>query len=172
MLSLAERIELFADDGAAPIAPSTANSEVADPSNPNGEKVNVNSLSDGVSLISHGVEEALKGDMVKSLLIPETMDLLVPNYVMDFRKVKKLKKYQVKALTSIIAEDGDTAIYVCLSNGLEKLGMGIGARLDRVLPAGVQSIFGDECMLYQDVEKGKPLREVKQQDVNKVRLRL
>lgn len=169
---MAERIELFADDGVAPIAPSTCNLEVTDPSNPKGEKVNINSVSQGVNLISQGVEDALKGDMVKSILIPETMDLMVPNYVMDFRKARKLKKYQVKALTSILADDGDTAIYVCLNNGLEKLGMGIGARLDRVLPAGIQSIFGNDCVLYQDVERGKPLREIKQQDVNKVRLRL
>ena len=168
---MAERIELFANDGKAPVIPVTPVG-VKNPDNPDGELLNPNSVYAGTNLISHGVEEAISGSTVKSILIPETLDLTIPNYVLDFRKATKLRQHQVKALTSIIADDGDTAIYVVLPNGMEKLGMGIGSSLDRVLPAGVQSIFGSACTLFQNVERGKPLRELKQQDINKLRLRL
>lgn len=168
---MAETIELFANDGKAPVIP-TVGVTVKDPSASDGSTVNVHSVSNGVNLISRGVEEAISGSMVKSILIPETLELMTPNYVLDFRKAERLRKHQIMALSSIIDDDGDTAIYVCLNNGMEKLGMGVGVSLERVLPAGVQSVFGDACVLYQDVERNKPLREIKRQDVNKIRLRI
>ena len=133
---------------------------------------------DNVSnLVSHGVEEALSGKQVKSMLIPETKEILLPNYVIDFRAVEKVRKHQIQALNSFLVDDGDTAIYICLkakdeSVILEKIGMGDSNRLDRIILVGIKSVFGDHCRVYQNVEHGKALRELKQNDPNKTRLRL
>lgn len=168
---LANDLGLFANNGETPAMP-TPDIKVKNPNNPDGELLSSHSVSNGHSLISSGVEEAIKGDTVKSIIIPETVDLLLPNYVLDFRKASIIKKHQVNALVSMLTDEGDCAIYFYLPNGLERVGMAIGSVMDRVLPAGVQSIFGGACKLYQDVEKDKPLKEIKQQDISKIRLRI
>ena len=159
---------LFADDGKSAVIPDIESAQ----SESNNEIHNIHNQNKGTNLISSGVVDALKGEFVKSILIPEDFDLTQPNYILDFRKVEKLRKHQIQALASILVDDGDTAIYVYLKNGLEKLGMGLSYRLDRVLLAGVKSIFGEECLVYQDVDKDKPLRELKQHSIKDIRLRI
>lgn len=153
-----EELKLFQDDGKNPIGPQSKN-------NKNSE------------LITHGVEDALKGEKVKTLLIPETIEILLPNYVLDFRKAVKLRQHQIQSLATILVDDGDTAIYVCLQgqNGsimMERIGMGDSEVLGGILLPGVKSIFGKSCKLYRDVERGRPLKEMRQYDPEKIRLRI
>lgn len=150
-------VSLFSDDGQSPTLPSS----------------NIQSSSKELNPIKpDDLEGALKGDTVKSLLIPETLDLVLPNYVLDFRKAGKLRKHQISALATMLSEDGDVAIYVSLPDGIDQIGMAISTTIDRVLPAGITSIFGDNCTLYKDVQRGQPLMEIKQNDVKSVRLQL
>lgn len=155
-----EERQLFADNGQVPIKPSVS----TEPTDTNsGQELN---------LMSKGIEKAICGETVKSLMIPEDFELIYPNFVLDFRKAKTLRKHQIHALTTIVCDEGDTAIYVILNNGTEKLGMGVGSLLNKILPIGLQSIFGDACILYQDVERDKQLREIRRQDISKIRLEL
>lgn len=164
-----ESIKLFSDNGKVPELPSIDENQHI---NEDGKIENKNSIHNGANLISHGVEEALKGDVVKSILIPEALDLTLPNYLIDFRNISKIRRHQVIALDDMLSDDGDTAIYVFLKNGMTKLGMSDSSRIDDIILAGVKSIFGKDCLLFQNVERGKPLRELKQKDVNKIRLRI
>lgn len=149
-------IDFFSDDGAAPVLPS------------------INKLEEtgGLNLISEGIDKAIRGDVVKSLMIPENFELALPNYVLDFRQAKTLRKHQIETLATLVREDGDTNLYVCLSNGLEKLGMGVGVILNNVLQTGIESVFNGVCRLYRNVEQGKPLQELRTLDPKTIRLEL
>ena len=153
---MAESIDLFSDNGKDPLIPVV----------PQG-----NSVDD--KLISKDISEAILGEYVKSIIIPESLDIVVPNYVLDFRGTEALRKHEVESLACLVDdEDGDIAIYACLGNGLVSLGMGVSTRIERILPVYVQSLFGNSCRLYRDIERGKPLQEIKRHDVSKLRLRL
>lgn len=149
-------LDLFGDDGSTPIQPTIEQSE----------------LDKNYSLKSKGIEEAISHEYVKTLMIPENLSIDLPNYVLDFRQAKTLRKHQIHILTTLIREDGDTNIYVCLSNGMEKLGMGVGSLLDTILLPGIQSVFGESCKLYKDVKPNSPITELKQQDPKSIRLEL
>lgn len=166
---MAENIDLFANDGKAPVIPTVSPKVKLNGSD---EEYNQHSVSQGVSLISKGVEEAISGDMVKSVIIPETLDISLPNYVLDFRGARNVRDHCLSALEGMLTDDGDTHIYIWLESTLSRVGMGIGRSLDRILAPGMQSLFGEMCRIYQDAETGKPVREIKQQDPSKIRLRL
>ena len=125
-----------------------------------------------LNLISKGTEEALKGEYVKSVLIPESFNIILPNYVIDFTKITKVYQHQLQSLSSILVEDGDTAIYIYMKDGLKKLGMGSGERLDRMLVAGITSIFNNQCKVFRDVDRGKKLIEVTLNDISGARLNI
>lgn len=150
-------LDLFGNDGRVPIKPSIDHDE----------------LNKNLSLKSNGIEDAIaSSEYVKTLMIPENLNIELPNYVLDFRKAKVLRKHQIHTLTTLIRDDGDTNIYVCLTNGMEKIGMGVGSILDTILLPGIQSVFGDACKLYKDVRPNYPVVELKQQDPKSIRLDL
>ena len=153
---MADEVNLFADDGTAPLIPDT----------------NTANCDDTKHLISEGLSKAIGGEVVKSLMIPENLEIYTPNYVLDFREAKILRKHQISILTTLVRDDGDTHIYVCLANGMEKIGMGVGSILDSILQPGLESIFGKACKLYKDVEIGKPVYEVTSSDHSTIRLDL
>ena len=166
---MAENIDLFANDGKAPVIPTVGPKvKLRDGE----DEYNQHSVSHGASLISVGVEEAISGEMVKSVIIPETLDIGLPNYVLDFRGARNVRDHCLNALEGMLTDDGDTHIYIWLDKSLSRVGMGIGSSLDRILAPGMQSMFGGMCRIYQDAETGKPVREIKQQDPSKIRLRL
>lgn len=121
-------------------------------------------------LISHGAEEALKGEYVKTILIPEDFIVTLPNYVIDFRGIEKIREHQISVISNMMADDGDTAIYAYLDKGLIKLGMCNSDNVDEVFAAGIRNIFNNKCKIYKDIERGKPLREIRQKDASKIRL--
>ena len=168
-MTLAENIDLFANDGKAPIIPSIGEKVKLPDSD---KEFNQHSVSQGVSLISVGVEEAISGDKVKSVLIPETLEVSLPNYILDFRGAKNVREHCLAALEGMLTDEGDTHIYIWLDNVLSRVGMGISSSLERILPPGMQSMFGNMCRIYQDAEPGRPVREIKQHDPSKIRLRL
>lgn len=152
---MADEMNLFSDSGAEPSLPSQPVT-----------------LDEANELISHGVEKAISGEYVNTLMIPEDTEILTPNYVIDFREISTTREHQIQALASIITKRGDCNIYVCFKNGLNFLGLANSKMIDRVLPCGIRSVFGDSCKLYHNVELGKPLHEVTQQELAEIRLAL
>ncbi|MBR1454664.1 MAG: hypothetical protein IJ593_08510 [Lachnospiraceae bacterium] len=124
------------------------------------------------NLISSGVEDALKGETVKSILIPEDFEMMVPNYVIDFTGVNKVMRHQLVAISDTFSDDGDTAIYAIIKGEIQKLGMANGYNIDRIIVSGINSIFNGKCKLYQDVERDKPLKELSLFDIHKIRLNI
>lgn len=157
-----EKENLFATDSTSVIIPSPSLSG-AD---------GTDATPNGVDLKSQDIKEAIGGEYVKSIIIPEDLDIIVPNYVIDFTSLKSLRVHQVKALDTLINPDGDVAIYLNLPKGLVKLGMGLGYKLDRILPIGIQSIFEKQCKLYKDVQRGKPLQAISRQNLSERRLNI
>ena len=166
---MAENIDLFENNGKAPVIPVVAPKVKLSTGD---EEYNQHSVSHGVSLISVGVEEAISGEMVKSVIIPETLEMCIPNYVLDFRGARNVRDHCLMALEGMLTDDGDTHIYIWLDKSLSRVGMGIGSSLDRILAPGMTSLFGDMCRIYQDAETGKPVKEIRQHDPSKIRLRL
>lgn len=124
------------------------------------------------NLKSQDIGLAISGEMVKAILIPEEVELFYPNYILDFTNAKTLRMHQVKALDTLIHPEGDVAIYAKLPNGLERLGMGLSSILDVILLTGMQSIFGNQCTVYKDVERGKPSRPLSHRNIMELRLNL
>lgn len=148
-------ISIFSDNGEKAVIPSAES---------------LGKSEDSLNLKSDGIEKAILGETVKSLMIPESFELLLPNYVLDFREAKSLRKHQIQALATLVVDDGDINIYVCLGNGMEKLGTGYSWKLDDIIVPGMQSIFGDQCRVYHNVERDKPVQELKVFDPTAIRL--
>lgn len=169
-------IQLFADDSQDFQMPSLANEinsgELTD------EEIEAKLMGDNQHLVTQGVEKAILGDTVKSLLIPEDTEIYLPNFVLDFSEATQLRQHQVEALDSLITVSGDTAVYIYINSGMQKLGMTNGSDIESILPVAIMSIFGDKehkncvCKLYKDVERGKPIRELKEADITTIRLKL
>lgn len=152
-----EDLKLLPDDGKKPPMPLM--------NAPDSEEIN--------KLKSQDIKEAIGGEYVKQVQIPSDVEMFVPNYVIDFRKMKTVHNSQIEAIQGIIVDDGDVAIYAWLGNGLVKLGMAIDSKISSILPAGVQSIFDKKCRLYQDLAPGKKVKDITaSQDISKIRLDL
>lgn len=161
--------DLFADNGVNPVLPTIPMPNAA---NNNKEAVENEKKPAEMSLKTEGLKEAISGEFVKTLLIPENMTIDSPNYVLDFRHAKTLRKHQIEVLATLLSDCGDVYIYVCVPNGLDKIGMGESTILDEMLQPGIESVFGESCRIYKDVAPGEPLREVKKLDPGSLRLNL
>ena len=123
-------------------------------------------------LMGGDVEKAIRGEVVKKVIIPEDTLIFQPNYVIDFSTVDTLYEFQMEALDSFISSDGDVALYAFTKGGLTKLGTGISDLLDRVLTISVAKIFNGKCPIYKDFQIGKPLKQVSDKDITSMRIGL
>lgn len=121
------------------------------------------------SLISEGLEKAIQGETVKSVMLPEETMIIQPNFVIDVSKIQ-LYKHQEFAISYLLHPDGDTALYLNGIHGMGKLGYGDGETLERVIPLMVEHIFHGEIKAYKNFEPGKPLIEVSNKDISAMRL--
>ena len=160
-----EGLNLFADDGSTPTGPFSTPQE--DP-NRQSEPEDTPQM----DLKTHGLKDAISGDIVKTLLIPEDAQMRLPNYVLDFRHAKTIRRHQIDTLATFLSDYGDTYIYICVPNGLDKIGMGESRILDNMLQSGISSVFGNSCTIYKNVQPGEPLVELKAFDPTTVRLEL
>ena len=124
------------------------------------------------SLKSVGLERAISGDTVKSVMIPEDVNILIPNYVIDISKVKEVQDCQSYGIDALVSSDGDTVLYYYTKEGLARIGYGKSRTLDRILAIVVRRLFGSECKVYKDLEVGKPLKLVSRGDATTLRLDL
>ena len=121
------------------------------------------------SIISDGIEKAILGETVKSVMLPEETSLIQPNFIIDVSKIQ-LYKHQEFAIGYLLHPDGDTALYLNGVHGMGKLGYGDGETLERVIPLMVEHVFHGEIKAYKNFEPGKPLVEVSNKDISAMRL--
>ena len=126
--------------------------------------------SDSEKLKSEGIGDAISGDVVKSMIIPEDTDIILPNYVIDFSNIKEVFEIQIVALGAMLNENGDTALYIYNNGEMQRLGMAFGEVLNRVLVSSVDNLFNGECILYKNVKVGEKAKVVKSNDITKLRL--
>ena len=126
--------------------------------------------SDSEKLKSEGIGDAISGDVVKSMIIPEDTDIILPNYVIDFSNIKEVFEIQIVALGAMLNENGDTALYIYNKGEMQRLGMAFGEVLNRVLVSSADNLFNGECILYKNVKVGEKAKVVKSNDITKLRL--
>lgn len=122
------------------------------------------------NLISHGVVDAISGEVVKSVLIPEDTGIIQPNYVIDLTDIKDVEPLQIVALDSLVHEDGDVALYLYITGGIQKIGMGYSWMLDKILVTAMNNVFGEECRVYRDFTPGEPVEVIDGKNITNLKL--
>ena len=130
-----------------------------------------NKISDK-GILSDSLEKALKGDTVKSVIIPEESIIFQPNYVLDFTGLSEMYEFQMEAIDSLLSSEGDVTLYAYTSGGLAKLGTGLSSILDRILPLSMSHIFNDKCKVYKDYKIGTTPVIVSNKDITTMRIGL
>lgn len=162
-----EKINLFDTPADTPLMPS-AEQKLADGSFTT-EDIK-QGLKSGADLISEGLDRAILGDTVKSMMIPEDVEIAVPNYVIDFTKLDELFEFQMEAIDALLHPDGDITLYAYTRAGLAKLGRGLSSTLDRILPIAIGNLFESNCVIYKDFVPGEELKIVSEKDITTMRL--
>ena len=121
-------------------------------------------------LISDGVEKAISGDMVKSVLLPEDLDIMQPNYVIDLTHVGDIESIQAMALDAILDEDGDMAVYLYKTGSIQKVGVAHSWLLNRVIVSAMKNVFGDKCLIYRNYSPDKEVEIIDSKDLTHLRL--
>lgn len=127
-------------------------------------------LKSGSDLISEGLDRAILGDTVKSMMIPEDIEIAVPNYVIDFTALEELFEFQMEAIDALLHPEGDITLYAYTKAGLAKLGRGMSSILDRILPVAISNLFDSQCKIYKDFVPGEALKMVSEKDITTMRL--
>lgn len=128
------------------------------------------SLKSTSELMSVGVEKAISGSEVKSVMLPEDIDIIQPNYVIDLSDVGDVEAIQVMALDSILDEDGDMGLYIYKKGSIQKAGMGHGWLLNRVIVSAMKNVFGDKCLIYRNYSPDKEVEVIDGKDLAHLRL--
>lgn len=130
---------------------------------------NAETGSTGNVLESMGITEAISGTTVKSMLIPEVDNVIIPCYLIDLRNTKATRSTTL-GLTALLREDGDTAIYIQNPVKIIKLGMGNESVLYNVMSTAIHHMFSGKAKLYKNTGSG--FNPVDDSDVSNVILRL
>jgi hypothetical protein len=126
-------------------------------------------------LMSQGTEEAISGEYVKEVLIPDEYSINTPNFLIDLGEVSEMTPNQMSALSSLLTsklEDADTFIYLKTHRGIYQLGMAIKNKVDSLIGLVVQRAIGDEIKVYRDITENNPGELVKLNDITKIRLNI
>ncbi|MBO5386785.1 MAG: hypothetical protein J6A59_01395 [Lachnospiraceae bacterium] len=125
------------------------------------------------SLMSESIDKAILGSQVKTLILPEDLDIYPTNYIFDFTDLQSINAIQKEALKSIVSLNGNVQLYIYKkSSGLMGFGMGEQYSLERMIPLIKQFVFENKIKVYKNFEKDKPLIEVVSRDITKMRLNL
>lgn len=125
------------------------------------------------ALISDDIDDAILGDNVKTLIIPEDTEIAKFNYVFDFTNIGTITVMQKQSIKSLISEYGDVQLYLYNDKkGLMAFGMGDKYILEKLVPIIKKHVFDDSIKVYKDFQPGKQLEEVNSRDITKMRLNL
>lgn len=125
------------------------------------------------SLISESIDGAILGDKVKTLIIPEDLEISTHNYIFDFTDLATVNVLQKLSLKSLISKYGDVQLYLYnKKTGLTAFGMGDKYSLERLVPLIKEHVFNNEIKIYKNFVIGNKLEEVVSKDITKMRLNL
>lgn len=127
-------------------------------------------LEEQEALKSHGLERAVKGETVKSMMVPEDPEIVLPNYVLDLSTYEEFTEESLMGLDALIHPDGTVTLYINTYMGLMNVGKGLADTMDRILLPAITHIFSGKARLFRDFEIGKPLKELKHKDITNRRL--
>lgn len=131
----------------------------------------LNKIDDTSHLESKEIETTIKQRVVKTALLDTAEDIITPSYLIDFSEVTLIMACALEGLKSLIAEDGDTGIYILNPNGnMIFTGMGRKEDLYRILEPYIESIFGDKVKIY--INNGKGFKKIKKLAVDSVVLNI
>lgn len=129
-------------------------------------------IDDCSGLMSQDISQALLGEVVKTLIVPETMEIELPNYVIDFTNIDDLNVFQKESIKSLLSEKGTVAIYIHKKENMAKVGYGSKEKLDYMISTFRTHVLGEDAKVYENVEKGKELIEVKMKDVTRLMMNI
>lgn len=129
-------------------------------------------LKSGTELISEGLDRAIRGETVKSMMIPEDTSIALPNYVIDITSVERFADYHTEALDALLDDDGDVIVYIYTPTGLVKVGRGLSFVLDRIIAPAINNLFSSKGKVYKDFQIGKPVREISGKNLSTLRLNI
>ena len=132
-----------------------------------------NSIEVQSELISESIDKAILGQQVKTLILPEDIEIYPQNYIFDFTDLESINTIQREALKSVVSMHGDVELYLYKkSSGLMAFGKGEKYSLERMVPIVKQYVFENKIKIYKNFEPGKPVKEVVSRDITKMRLNL
>ncbi len=130
-------------------------------------------VEDSSKLISESINEAILGDQVKTLIIPEDTEIAPYNYIFDFSDLSSINVIQKSSLKSLISKYGDIQLYIYnKTKGLTAFGMGDKYSLERLVPLLREFVFNNEIKVYKNFRVGETPEEVDHKDITKMRLNL
>lgn len=128
---------------------------------------------DSSKLISESINDAILGDQVKTLIIPEDTEIAPYNYIFDFSDLSSINVIQKSSLKSLISRYGDIQLYIYnKTKGLTAFGMGDKYSLERLVPLIREFVFNNEIKVYKNFRVGETPEEVDHKDITKMRLNL
>lgn len=133
------------------------------------DEVNTNN-NDIEDLKSQCIEDAITGEVVKSVLLEVENSIVIPNYVIDMSELKEIEPIQVNALDSLLNENGDVVIYIYLNGNLQKIGMANSWVIHRIIVPAISTIFNNKCKIYKDFQVGKELNIINTKSIAHLRL--
>ena len=128
---------------------------------------------DSSKLISESINDAILGDQVKTLIIPEDTEIAPYNYIFDFSDLSSINVIQKSSLKSLISRYGDIQLYIYnKTKGLTAFGMGDKYSLERLVHLLREFVFNNEIKVYKNFRVGETPEEVDHKDITKMRLNL
>lgn len=118
------------------------------------------------------------GDTVSRLNIKKEDGVELPNYILDYSKVKKTNIFQRNAIRSLVSksiDDGDcnkTALYLYTDDRILKIGYIRTDKAARSIATFRNFAADNDVRVFKDVTDDGYAEEVKHRDITKLRLSL
>lgn len=126
------------------------------------------------SLISKDISDAISGETVKKLILPEESVIAEENFVFDFSDLDSVTIFEREALKSLVNKDGTVSLYLYKKGGMGLVEFGKGEKysLEREVPLLRHFVFGDGINIYKNYKVGEPAVSIESRDITKMRLNL
>jgi len=122
---------------------------------------------ESIALITDKTNE----DMTSKKDVNDDGRLKLPNYVLDLSNINNISEMQAVAIESIIADDGDTFIYIYKGGKLQSVGKVRGDVWSTAHIAIGEFIFPG-CRIFKNFEVGKKAELIKIGSVKNLRLNI
>ena len=123
-------------------------------------------------LYSQDISEVILAPKVDVIVVPKDTNINTSNFIFDFSETSAITVMQKEVLKSLVAENGNTEIYLYKKNGLISIGMGDKYYLERVIPLIKKWIFSDSIRIYKNFIPGRQIFEVTGRDFTKLRMNI